>query len=229
MHLLTTSSDPAMIAILDAHPHDHEEELEPRARHADTAHDAAVVDMPRARAAVRELLLALGEDPNREGLSDTPARVARMYREILAGRDVDPGVHLARTFDEGARGLVLLRDIRFSSLCEHHMLPFVGRAHVAYLPEGRVVGLSKLARTVEAFARRLQVQERLTAQVADALVESLGTRGVLVVVESEHFCMKVRGANQPESTMVTMAVRGLYEADDEARREVLSLLRGPGR
>ncbi|MCY2959437.1 MAG: GTP cyclohydrolase I FolE [Planctomycetota bacterium] len=211
-----------MIAILDSHAHDHEleacERLQPE-----------VVDLPRARAAVRELLLALGEDPDREGLRDTPSRVARMYREVLAGRQVDPALHLARTFDEAASGLVLLRDIRFSSLCEHHMLPFVGRAHVAYLPEGRVVGLSKLARTVETFARRLQVQERLTAQVADALVDNLGTRGVLVVVESEHFCMRVRGTNQPESTMVTMAARGLYETDDAARREVLSLLRAPGR
>lgn len=211
-----------MIAILDGHAHDHEFDVCERS-------GPSAVDLPRARAAVRELLLALGEDPDREGLQDTPGRVARMYREVLAGRAVDPATHLARTFDEGSSGLVLLRDIRFSSMCEHHMLPFVGRAHVAYLPEGRVVGLSKLARTVEAYARRLQVQERLTAQVADALVENLGTRGVLVVVESEHFCMKVRGANQPESTMVTMAARGLYESDDGARREVLSLLRGPGR
>jgi len=211
-----------MIAILEGHTHDHGFEACERSDHSP-------VDLPRARAAVRELLLALGEDPDREGLQDTPARVARMYREVLSGRAVDPATHLSRTFDEGSSGLVLLRDIRFSSMCEHHMLPFVGRAHVAYLPEGRVVGLSKLARTVEVYARRLQVQERLTAQVADALVDNLGTRGVLVVVESEHFCMKVRGANQPESTMVTMAARGLYESDDGARREVLSLLRGPGR
>ncbi|MBL8861563.1 MAG: GTP cyclohydrolase I FolE [Planctomycetes bacterium] len=211
-----------MIAILDGQAHGDElEGCELQSRGG--------IDLPRARAAVRELLFALGEDPGREGLEDTPSRVARLYREVLAGRQVDPGTHLARTFEEGSGGLVLLRDIRFSSLCEHHLLPFVGRAHVAYLPQGRVVGLSKLARTVETFARRLQVQERLTAQVADALVEHLGTRGALVVVESEHFCMRVRGVNQAESTMVTLAARGLYEHDEGARREVLSLLRGPAR
>jgi GTP cyclohydrolase I len=215
-----------MIAILNGHAH------EPESPHAEgqaDEHTPVRVDMPRARAAVRELLLALGEDPERCGLIETPARVARAFREALAGREQDPGAHLSRTFDEGAGGLVLLRDIRFSSLCEHHLLPFVGRAHVAYLPASRVVGLSKLARTVETYARRLQVQERLTAEVADALVEHLDARGALVVVEAEHFCMRVRGVNQPESTMVTLAARGAYERDEVARREVLALLRGPGR
>jgi GTP cyclohydrolase I len=207
-----------MIAILNGH-HDHDSACD--------RPEIAAVDMPRARAAVRELLAALGEDPDREGLLDTPSRVARAFREALSGREVDPATHLVRTFDESSGGLVLLRDIRFSSLCEHHLLPFVGRAHVAYLPGERVVGLSKLARTVETFARRLQVQERLTAQIADSLVDHLATRGALVVVESEHFCMRVRGVNQPESTMVTLAARGVYERDEAARREVLSLLRGP--
>ncbi|HUU82815.1 MAG TPA: GTP cyclohydrolase I FolE [Phycisphaerae bacterium] len=184
------------------------------------------VDGPRAERAVRELLQALGEDPDREGLRDTPARVVRMYGELFAGLAADPAEHLSRTFQEPYDEIVLLRDIQFSSLCEHHLLPFMGRAHVAYLPDDRVVGLSKLARTVEAFARRPQVQERLTVQVADALMTHLNAKGALVVVESEHLCMKVRGVNQPNSVMVTSAVRGVFRTNPAARAEAMALILG---
>lgn len=187
---------------------------------------APQVDLPRAERAVRELLAALGEDPAREGLLDTPRRVAKMYAEVLAGRAQDPAVHLARTFEEESQGLVLLKDIRFASMCEHHLLPFIGRAHVAYLPKGRVVGLSKLARVVEVYARRAQVQERMTRQIADALLEHVDAEAVLVLVEAQHYCMKMRGTNQPSSTMTTLVAHGLWEHDHAARREVLSLIKG---
>ncbi len=185
------------------------------------------MDAVRAERAVRDLLEALGEDPDREGLRDTPSRVVRMYGELLAGLETDPAEHLSRTFDEPYDEIVLLRDIEFSSLCEHHLLPFMGRAHLAYLPNDRVVGLSKLARTVEAFARRPQVQERMTAQIADALMEHLNAKGVLAIVESEHLCMKVRGVNQPNSHMVTSAVRGVFKTDPAARVEALALINKP--
>jgi GTP cyclohydrolase I len=181
-------------------------------------------DESRAAQAVREFLEALGEDPDREGLRDTPGRVARMYRELFAGLETDPADHLKRTFEEPYDEIVVLRDIQFSSLCEHHLLPFMGRAHVAYLPDDRVVGLSKLARTVEAFARRPQVQERMTAQIADALMAHLKAKGALVIVESEHLCMKVRGVNQPNSRMVTSAVRGAFKTNPAARAEALALI-----
>ncbi len=182
------------------------------------------VDVARAEQAVRDLLCALGEDPTREGLRDTPRRVAKMYRELFAGLDEDPARHLSRTFAEQYDEIVVLRDIHFASLCEHHLLPFMGRAHIAYLPNDRLVGLSKLARTVDAFARRPQVQERLTSQVADALMEHLNARGAMVVIESEHLCMKVRGVNKPESVMVTSAVRGLFRSDAAARAEAMTLI-----
>jgi GTP cyclohydrolase I len=186
------------------------------------------VDMPRVEAAVREMLLGLGEDPDREGLRDTPARVARAYREILAGMHEEPGVHLARQFSQEQTGddLVILRDIDFVSVCEHHFLPFTGRAHVAYLPDhGKVTGLSKLARTVDVFARRPQLQEQLTGQIADALVEHLDPRGVAVVVQAEHSCLKLRGARKAETEMVTTAFRGELRWDRALRSEVLGLMK----
>lgn len=178
----------------------------------------------RIERAVAELLEALGEDPMREGLRDTPGRVARMYSELFAGLRTDPAKHLKRVFQENYDEVVLLRDIDFYSLCEHHLLPFHGRAHVAYLPNGRVVGLSKLARTVEAFARRPQVQERMTCQIADALMEHLEPRGAAVVIEAEHLCMKMRGVQKPNGVMVTSALRGVFKERPSARAEVLALI-----
>jgi len=199
-------------------------------RHAVSSRPAAFgVDHDRIARAVREILIAVGENPDREGLLDTPARVARAYAETFAGLREDAGTHLSRTFEHEASGgdVVMLRNIEFASLCEHHLAPFLGRAHVAYLPSGgRVTGLSKLARTVDVFARRPQLQERLTSQIADALVEHLQPRGVAVLIEGEHMCMRVRGARKADAKMVTTAMRGLYTEDRELRREVLSLLRG---
>lgn len=183
------------------------------------------IDLPAAERAVRELLLAVGEDPDREGLSDTPHRVARMYQELFAGLRTDPAAHLQRVFHEQYDEIVLLRNIDFFSLCEHHLLPFQGKAHVAYLPNGKVVGLSKLARTVDAYARRPQIQERMTCQIADAIVQHLDPRGVAVVVEAEHLCMKMRGVQKPSGVMVTSAVRGVFRNDAAARAEVMSLIR----
>lgn len=174
--------------------------------------------------AVRDLLIAVGENPDREGLRDTPKRVARMYEEIFAGLQTDPAVHLKRVFSERYDEIVLLRDIDFYSLCEHHLLPFHGKAHVAYLPDGKVVGLSKLARTVEAFARRPQVQERMTCQIADALMEHLAPKGAVVVVEAAHLCMKMRGVQKPDGTMVTSALRGVFKNDPASRAEVMALI-----
>lgn len=181
-------------------------------------------DSARVERAVAELLEALGEDPSREGLRDTPGRVARMYAELFSGLRADPAQHLKRVFQENYDEVVLLRDIDFYSLCEHHLLPFHGRAHVAYLPNGRVVGLSKLARTVEAFARRPQVQERMTCQIADALMEHLEPKGAAVVIEAAHLCMKMRGIQKPNGVMVTSALRGVFKESPSARAEVLSLI-----
>ena len=189
------------------------------------------VDMARIEAGVREILAGLGEDVSREGLLDTPSRVARAYRELLAGTAEDAAEHLGRVFPQEQSGddVVMLRNIQFTSLCEHHMLPFTGVAHVAYLPShGRVTGLSKLARTVDVFARRLQMQERLTGQVADALVEHLDPRGVVVAVEAEHSCLRLRGAKKDDARMVTTAFRGALADDRALRAEVLSLM-GVGR
>jgi GTP cyclohydrolase IA len=191
----------------------------------------APVDRARVERGIREVLIGLGEDPDREGLVETPRRVARAYAELLAGAADDAGEHLSRVFPQEHAGddLVLLRGIRFVSLCEHHMLPFSGVVHVAYLPShGRVTGLSKLARVVDVFARRLQMQERLTAQVADALVEHLDPRGVAVVVESEHSCLRLRGARKEDASMVTTAFRGAVEHDRGLRSEILNLM-GVGR
>ncbi|NNH06157.1 GTP cyclohydrolase I FolE [Cellulomonas fimi] len=184
-------------------------------------------DEQRAEAAVRELLLAVGEDPDREGLLETPARVARAYREIFAGLYQDPTDVLTTTFDLGHEEMVLVKDIEVYSTCEHHLVPFHGVAHVGYIPgeDGRITGLSKLARLVDVYARRPQVQERLTSQVADALVEVLQPRGVLVVVECEHLCMSMRGVRKPGSRTVTSAVRGQMR-DVATRAEAMSLVLG---
>jgi GTP cyclohydrolase IA len=185
-----------------------------------------VFDQARAEAAVRELLIACGEDPDREGLRETPGRVARAYREMFAGLFLDPDVVLERTFDEGHDELVLVRDIPMYSQCEHHLVPFHGMAHVGYIPNaaGRVTGLSKLVRLVDLYARRPQVQERLTSQVADALVRRLQPRGVIVVIEAEHLCMAMRGIRKPGSTTTTSAVRGLFKTSASSRGEVLHLM-----
>lgn len=185
------------------------------------------VDQARAEAAVRELLIAIGEDPNREGLIETPARVARAYGELLAGYGEDPGAHLERQFEVNHDEMVVVSDIPFSSLCEHHLLPFIGKAHLAYIPgaSGRVCGLSKLARVVDGYAKRLQVQERLTVQIADDLMNRLNADGALVVLEAEHLCMTVRGVHKPGSITTTSAVRGLFKDRPATRAEALSLIR----
>ncbi|MEZ5230830.1 MAG: GTP cyclohydrolase I FolE [Acidimicrobiales bacterium] len=185
------------------------------------------VDRPRAEAAVRELLIAIGEDPDRDGLLDTPARVARAYDDILSGYREDPGHHLERQFEVDHDEMIIVRDIAFSSLCEHHMLPFIGHAHIAYIPgdTGRVCGLSKLARVVDGFARRLQVQERLTLQVADTMMQELGAAGVMVVMEAEHLCMTIRGVRKPGAMTTTSAVRGLLADNPTTRAEALELIR----
>ncbi len=182
------------------------------------------VDMPRIERAVREILLAVGEDPDREGLQKTPSRVARSYRELMSGLRIDPRQYLTTVFHEPYDEIVLLRDIEFHSLCEHHLLPFMGRAHVAYLPGGKVVGLSKLARLVEGFARRPQVQERLTTQIADALMEELNPSGAACVIEAVHTCMTMRGVKKHGSVMVTSALRGIFKDNAASRAEVLSLM-----
>jgi GTP cyclohydrolase IA len=184
----------------------------------------AKVDIARIERAVREILLAVGEDPDREGLQRTPNRVARAYGELLAGLQDDPRRHLKTVFNERYDEVVLLRDIEFHSLCEHHLLPFTGRAHLAYLPDGKVVGLSKLARLVEGFARRPQVQERLTTQIADALMEELNPIGAACVIEATHTCMTIRGASKPGATMVTSALRGIFKENPSSRAEVLALI-----
>jgi GTP cyclohydrolase I len=186
----------------------------------------ARVDIPRIEKAVREILMAVGENPDREGLAKTPNRVARAYGELMAGLHEDPRLHLKTVFRERYDEVVLLRDIDFHSLCEHHLLPFTGKAHVAYLPDGKVVGLSKLARLVEGFARRPQVQERLTTQIADALMDELNPIGAACVVEATHTCMTIRGAKKPGSVMVTSALRGIFKENPASRAEILSLMYG---
>ncbi|WP_369258613.1 GTP cyclohydrolase I FolE [Geodermatophilus amargosae] len=190
--------------------------------------DRSQVDTARAEAAVRELLLAVGEDPDRPGLRDTPARVARAYAETFAGLWQDPAEVLATGFDEDHDEMVLVKDIPMYSTCEHHLVPFHGAAHVGYIPgeHGRVTGLSKLARLVDVYARRPQVQERMTRQIADALDEHLEPRGVIVVVEAEHLCMGMRGIRKPGSTTVTSAVRGMFRDHAATRAEAMSLVLG---
>jgi GTP cyclohydrolase IA len=184
------------------------------------------VDRPRIERAVREILLAVGEDPDREGLRDTPARVARMYDELFLGLHDDPRQHLKKFFTEKCDEVVLVRDIKFNSVCEHHLLPFMGTAHVAYLPDRRVVGLSKLARVVETIARRPQVQERMTEQIADLLVEELQAKGVAVVVEAIHTCMTIRGIQKVGSLCVTSAMKGCFRNKSSTRAELMTLIYG---
>jgi GTP cyclohydrolase IA len=186
------------------------------------------VDLARAEAAVRELLFAVGENPDRDGLKRTPARVARAYAEVFAGLFVDPGAVLETTFDEDHDELVLVKDIPLYSICEHHLLPWHGSAAIGYIPgeDGRITGLSKLARLVDLYARRPQVQERLTSQVADALSRSLLPRGVIVVIQAEHLCMAMRGVRKPGALTVTSAVRGIFQTDSRTRSEALSLVLG---
>ena len=186
------------------------------------------IDKARVEAAVRELLLAIGEDPDREGLLGTPDRVARACEEILGGMQEDPGVHLRKQFHEpGNQEMVIVKDIPFSSLCEHHILPFTGRAHVCYIPrDGRITGLSKIARCVSGYARRLQVQERLTGQIADFLYEKLEPLGVAVFIQAEHLCMTMRGARAAGALTQTSALRGCMRSDAKTRAEVMALLGG---
>jgi GTP cyclohydrolase I len=186
------------------------------------------VDHKRIQAAVREILLAVGEDPDREGLRDTPARVARMYSELFVGLRQDPRSVLSRTFAEKYDEMVLVKDIDFASICEHHLLPFIGKAHVAYLPNGRLVGLSKLARAVELLSRRPQVQERLTEELADLLMEQLDARGVGVIMEATHTCMTIRGVRKHDSITTTSAMRGVFRENPPTRVEFLSLVHGGG-
>ena len=184
------------------------------------------VDRERIEKAVREILIAIGEDPTRDGLVRTPARVAEMYAEICSGLSEDPAQHLVVTFEANHDEMVLVRDIPLYSICEHHLLPFHGHAHVAYIPgdDGRITGLSKLARLVDGFAKRPQVQERLTTQVADALVTALAPRGAFVMIEAEHLCMSMRGVRKPGTLTVTSAVRGLFKDNPSTRAEVMAML-----
>jgi GTP cyclohydrolase I len=182
------------------------------------------VDVNRIAAAVREILLAIGENPDREGLKRTPMRVARMYAEVFEGMHANPAEHLRTFFEERYDEMVVLRDVPFQSMCEHHLLPFEGKAHIAYLPDGKVVGLSKLARVVDAFAHRPQVQERLTTQIADILMGELKAKGAAVVMEAVHTCMTCRGVRKPGSVMVTSAVRGICNTNPSTRAEVMALL-----
>jgi GTP cyclohydrolase I len=186
----------------------------------------APIDQARIERAVREILFAAGEDPDREGLRETPARVARMYAELFAGLHADPAQHLRKCFTQKYDEMVIVREISFASLCEHHLLPFIGAAHVAYLPNGKIVGLSKLARVVDDVSRRPQVQERMTEEIADLLMRELDARGVAVVVEAMHTCMTIRGVRKPASVCITSAMRGGFKDNQSTRAEVLALLRG---
>lgn len=182
------------------------------------------IDTERIQKAVWDILQAIGENPDREGLQNTPQRVARMYEQLLSGMHQEPQEHLKTVFAEKYDEIVLLRDIPFNSICEHHLMPFIGKAHVAYLPDGKVVGISKLARVVDTFARRLQLQERLTDQIADFLMQHLNPKGVSVVLEASHSCMTIRGIQKPGAVMVTSALRGIFKRDPRSRAEVLTLM-----
>ncbi|WP_165068340.1 GTP cyclohydrolase I FolE [Paludisphaera rhizosphaerae] len=187
------------------------------------------IDMDRIQRAVREILLAVGEDPDREGLLETPDRVARMYAEVFQGLHQDPRVHLTKLFTQRCDEMVLVRDIRLVSFCEHHLLPVIGQAHVAYIPNGKVVGLSKIPRVIDVLSKRPQLQERLTQEVADLLMKELGARGVAVVIEASHSCMTIRGVEKPDSSFVTSAVRGGFKDNPATRSEVMSLIFGSRR
>ena len=186
--------------------------------------DRTDVDIKRIEKAVKEILSAVCEDAEREGLKGTPGRVANMYAELLSGMREDPNQHLGSVFTEDYDEIVLLRNIPFYSICEHHLMPFIGSAHVGYLPSGMVLGVSKLARIVDCFARRLQVQERLTNQIADFMMDNLRPKGVAVVLEASHSCMTIRGIKKPGSLMVTSALRGLFKRDPRSRSEVMDLM-----
>jgi len=188
---------------------------------------AGPIDLERIRKAVIEILLAIGEDPEREGLKHTPERVAEMYQEILCGLRSDPAEVLQVGFEENHQEMVLLKNIPFYSICEHHLLPFHGKAHIGYIPSGRVVGISKLARVVEILARRPQLQERLTSQIADCIMKNVKPRGVGVVIEAEHLCMTMRGIRKPGSLVITSANRGIFLSRQETRAEFLSLIGNP--
>ncbi len=185
-------------------------------------------NLKKIEAAVKEILSALGENPDRDGLIDTPLRVAKMYAELLDGINDNPQRHLDVTFEADHDEMVMVKNISFSSLCEHHLVPFIGHAHVAYIPNdlGKITGLSKLARLVDGYSKRLQVQERLTSQIADAIDSALAPKGVLVVIEAEHMCMSIRGVKKPESITVTSAVRGIFRTDVSTRFEAMNLIKG---
>jgi len=187
------------------------------------------IDQVRIAGAVRDILEAIGEDPDREGLRETPGRVARMYGELFGGLHREPRSHLQKFFSESCDEVILVRDISFNSMCEHHLLPFMGKAHIGYLPNGRVVGLSKLARVVEEIARRPQVQERMTEQIADLLVEELNAKGVAVVIEAVHTCMTIRGVRKPGCVCVTSAMKGLFRSKLSSRSEIMTLIFGDRR
>ena len=183
-----------------------------------------MVDKNKIETAVKMILEAVGEDVNREGLVDTPARIARMYEEIFAGMNEDAATHLSRTFTAENTDMIVEKDITFYSMCEHHLLPFYGKVHIAYIPDGKVAGLSKLARTVEVYAKRPQLQERMTVQIVDAIMDNLNAKGAMVIVEAEHMCMTMRGIKKPGSQTVTVATRGLFETDPELRNTFISLI-----
>ncbi len=185
-----------------------------------------MVNKDKIKEAVTLLLEGIGEDIHREGLKDTPDRIARMYEEIFAGMDEKSKEHLSKTFRAGNNEIVLEKDITFYSMCEHHLMPFYGKAHVAYIPDGRVVGLSKLARTVEVYARRLQIQEQMGAQIADALMEELGAKGAMVMIEAEHMCMTMRGIKKPGSKTVTIVTRGIFAEDEKLQNSFYHMLQG---
>ena len=182
------------------------------------------MEKSRIEAAVREILFAIGEDPDREGLLETPSRVARMYEEIFSGLEDNPERHLKLFNEWGNEEMVIVRDIPLYSMCEHHLIPFMGKAHIAYIPNGKVVGISKLARTVEVYARRLQIQEQMTNQIADAIEDCLGAKGVFVMVEAEHMCMSARGIKKPGSKTTTFAAKGVFETDENLRRDIIYLI-----
>ena len=184
-----------------------------------------MVDLKKIEQAVTLLLEGIGEDVNREGLKDTPNRIARMYEEIYKGMDEDAAEHLSKTFSVASNEIVVVKDITFYSTCEHHLMPFYGKVHIAYLPDGKVVGLSKLARTVEVYARRPQIQEQMTAQIADAVMEHLKPKGVMVVLSAEHMCMTMRGVKKPGSSTVTMASRGVFLQEERLQNQFLSMIR----
>ena len=185
------------------------------------------MDREKLVKAARMILEAIGEDPDREGLKETPARIARMYEEVFSGLHEDPGESIKTVFTEQYDEIVLVKDIPFASMCEHHLLPFIGKAHTAYLPDGKVLGISKLARAVEVFAKRPQVQERLTNQIADLIESIAAPRGVAVVLEATHTCMTIRGVKKPGSSVITSAMRGLFRTNVATRNELMNLIRGP--